>query len=77
MKKMLYNRPETVVVMLRLSSPITLDDLFTGSQREESKDPYAGAKESGDSFENDEEGGNMWSGTPNSGSIWGDETEEE
>ena len=48
MKKLLYNRPETVVVKLHLSSPITLDDLFTASQEEENKDPYAGAKEMGD-----------------------------
>lgn len=69
MKKMLYNRPETVVVMLRLSSPITLDDLFTGSQGEESKDPYAGAKETGADFDEEQ--------TYTSPNLWDDVTDED
>jgi hypothetical protein len=59
MKKLSYIAPETEVINLNLSSPITLDDLFTASQEEESKDPYAGAKEMGD-IGDDFSNPNLW-----------------
>lgn len=69
MKKLLYNRPETVVVKLHLSSPITLDDLFTASQEEENKDPYAGAKEMGADFDEEQ--------TYTSPNLWDDAADED
>ena len=65
MKKLRYIAPKTEVINLNLSSPIALDDLFTASQEEESKDPYAGAKESGiwDDIDDDSNytGPDLWS----------------
>lgn len=63
MKKILYIAPQTEVVVLRLSAPLTLDDLFTGSQEEENKDPYAGAKENDGLFD-DDPFGSLWDDDP-------------
>ena len=62
MKKMQYIVPQTEVVVLRLSAPLTLDDLFTESQEEENKDPWIGAKEN-DGFL-DDPFGSLWDDEP-------------
>lgn len=64
MKKILYIAPQTEVVVLHLSAPLTLDDLFTESQEEESKDPYAGAKDNGGLFDDFESFGSLWEEEP-------------
>ena len=63
MKKILYIAPQTEVVVLRLSAPLTLDDLFTESQDEESKDPWVGGKEN-DGFFDVEPFGSIWDDEP-------------
>ena len=63
MKKIQYIAPQTEVVVLRLSAPLTLDDLFTESQEEESKDPWVGAKENGGFFD-EEPFGSLWDDEP-------------